>query len=636
MDAESDSIKKRYPNRGFAQIHTQLIVLIILVIVPVFGLVLCGNFQQRRIETTRAYEGATAIAQLAAAKQDAFVKDAQGLLATLTQFPFLVLATNQPFCHQNLHNLRTLLPDYLDFGLIESDGRPFCSAELTKSPANLADRSYFQRVLKSRKFSMGDFQQSRLTGKPALNFGCPVFDERGKLKRVLFASLKLSLMSEAIRQIQLPPGATVTLLDRAGTVLAQRPAQEQSVGKCLSDSAVVRRILTGKEGAFEMSGADGIPRLYAVSSITDGVAPSLFISVAIPTAVCFADAKQALIRNLIVMGLVAAGILFVGWLYAKRFFLQPINALVSAARAIAEGDLNARTGGIRGAAELAHLGQAFDEMAERLQKRQTDVTKAQEQISRLNEELEERVRERTSQLQEANKELEAFSYSVSHDLRSPLRHIDGFVGLLDAEAGSTISQEARRYLVQIGQSSKQMGRLIDDLLVFSKMGRAQLRRTRVDMQSLVEDAIQTLQPEFQGRNILWKVAKLPQADADSNLLRQVFINLLSNAIKYTRPRGPALIEIGADETAAEIVIFVRDNGVGFDMEYADKLFGVFQRLHLDEEFEGSGIGLANVHRIIVRHNGRTWAEGKVNGGATFFFSLPKEKHYDGSQTHFAG
>ncbi|HUB68459.1 MAG TPA: ATP-binding protein [Candidatus Methylacidiphilales bacterium] len=240
-----------------------------------------------------------------------------------------------------------------------------------------------------------------------------------------------------------------------------------------------------------------------------------------------------------------------------------------------------------------------------------------------NARLERQVRERTIELESANQELESFSYSVSHDLSAPLRHIDGFADMLNQSKESSLSEKDRHYLQLIIASANKMSQLIKDLLEFSRMGRAEMRRTPIDLGGLVEKTIEGLQPEMEGRNIVWKKAQLPQVHADPALLQQVLSNLLFNAIKYSRPRNPAVIEIGCTEDEKETVIFVRDNGVGFDMEYADRLFGVFQRLHRKEDFEGTGIGLANVRRVIARHGGRTWAEGKVDAGATFYFSLPR-------------
>ncbi len=238
------------------------------------------------------------------------------------------------------------------------------------------------------------------------------------------------------------------------------------------------------------------------------------------------------------------------------------------------------------------------------QRMEAEIFQSSQQVQAINQ-----------QLRLANQELESFSYSVSHDLRAPLRHIDGFVGLLTKELGEKAGERERRYLGIITNSARQMSALIDDLLVFSRMGRTELRQSRVASKSLVHEAVDSLQSETKGRHITWKIGELPEVRADSAMLRQVWINLIANAVKYTRPRDLAEIEIGcADSSNGEQFFFIRDNG---------ELFGVFQRLHHSDQFEGTGIGLANVSRIIQRHGGRAWAEGKVDGGATFFFSLPK-------------
>jgi len=194
--------------------------------------------------------------------------------------------------------------------------------------------------------------------------------------------------------------------------------------------------------------------------------------------------------------------------------------------------------------------------------------------------------------------------------------------MLSQEAGDQLSEQGRRYLKTITDASQEMGELIDDLLAFSRMGRIEMRAVSVELDTLVREALRGLESATSGRNIVWKIPALPAVQGDPAMLRQVFANLLGNAVKYTRPRDPAQIEVGcAGEEAGRIILFVRDNGVGFDPQYAHKLFGVFQRLHRADQFEGTGIGLANVRRIIARHGGRTWAEGKVDEGATFYFTL---------------
>ena len=227
-------------------------------------------------------------------------------------------------------------------------------------------------------------------------------------------------------------------------------------------------------------------------------------------------------------------------------------------------------------------------------------------------------------LEAANKELEAFSYSVSHDLRAPLRHIDGYAALLRKTVDQSLNEKAARYLQTISDAAKQMGQLIDDLLVFSRMGRQDMLQTTVNMDQLIKSILSDLRLDLHGRQISWTIASLPEVKGDPSMLRQVFMNLLTNALKFTSTKPMASIEIGVEPLSSdEVVVYVRDNGVGFDMQYAPKLFGVFQRLHRADEFEGTGIGLANVRRIVHRHRGRTWADGMPDKGATFYVALPR-------------
>ncbi len=336
------------------------------------------------------------------------------------------------------------------------------------------------------------------------------------------------------------------------------------------------------------------------------------VATELPTRLIVAPAQAYLLNMAPIATLIVILGTLIAW-WGSRRLTAPLVGVTRAAEAIASGDLGQRVPPGRDD-ELGRLAQSFNTMAE--------------QVSRSHHHLEAQVAQRTKALEGTNAELESFSYSVSHDLRAPLRAIHGFARILLEDHHAQLDPEAQRLLGVIDQNTRRMGQLIDDLLAFSRLGRTDLTTEPVDMKELtrlVADDVQRAESDRNG-TLEIRIDPLPPARGDRGLLRQVISNLMLNAAKFTRGRPSARIEVGSHPNGDEVVYYVKDNGAGFDGRYADKLFGVFQRLHSAEEFDGTGVGLAIVKRIVQRHGGRVWAEGAVNQGATFYFTLPGEEH----------
>lgn len=407
----------------------------------------------------------------------------------------------------------------------------------------------------------------------------------------------------------------VTLVDGKGTLLTWHPNGARKAGTSIAGTPLFR-FATENRGTNvrDQIEVDGLPRVWSNHILPGFEATGLHVLIGISKRDLLQAADKRLHVSLAI--LVTLWLLVFGgaWVLAERAIWRPTARVVETVNRFSNGDFNARIGASYPRGEIGALMAAIDDAFETI-KCQHDV------IEKLNTDLERRVAERTSELEYANKELEAFGYTVSHDLRAPVRHVGGFARLA-LQHLDRLDAEPQRHLERISQAAERMGSMIDDLLVLSRAGRRELKTERVELNALMREVREECLRDAAGRNIALKIGELPAVEGDGGLLRQAFVNLVGNAVKYSADVAEAVIEIGAAPTAGSMVeISVRDNGSGFDMAYAGKLFGVFQRLHTDERFSGTGIGLATVKRIIERHGGSVRTEAAVGLGATFYVTL---------------
>jgi signal transduction histidine kinase len=518
-------------------------------------------------------------------------------------------------CSAFLADVLKAYPQYTGILTINPDGQLYCDSLRTGRTLNLTDRRYFQEAMKAETPLAVEPAFGRLTGMAVLQIAYGVHREKTKSSFVLLASLNLEKLMQAHAQALPHVNAMLALMDGKGTILTWHPDGDKRRGSSIVESALYRMAIESSGTVVrENVEVEGISRIWAVSKLPDFENTGLHVLLGVSTGDLLAAANRKLTRALATLAavwvLVFAGALALGEMAIRRQTAR----VVAAVSEFSAGKFDTRIGAPYPRGEIGDLMVALDEAFAAMQSQR-------QVIEELNTDLERRVNERTAELQTANKELEAFSYTVSHDLRGPLRHVNGFAQLARDRFG-TANADTLRYLDKIVNAAKRMSMLIDDMLVLSRVGRVELKSMRVELASIVRQTQEECMRDAGERNIVWKIGELPAVRGDPGLLRQVFVNLIGNAVKYSAGVAGTVIEITAAPAGAdEVCVSVRDNGAGFDMAYADKLFGVFQRLHNDDRFAGTGIGLATVKRIVERHGGRIRGEGAVGQGAVFHVVL---------------
>jgi signal transduction histidine kinase len=603
----------------FASLRVRLLLLVALALLPALLVIIYTAVDQRRHGIKSAEEDALRVVRMAADLQDQFLEGTSQLLTVLARMR-AVLSNDPVACTQMFTNVMAQHPVYANIGAIRPDGRLFASAIEAEENLYLGDRSYFQLATNKGQFVIGDYQLGRVTKKATLNVATPALDQSGQLSAVVYAALDLSWLYHLITNAALPPGSSLTVLDRNRITLVRYP-DEGLIGQPVSTSGpgTNRPVVTGERIRI-MRSRDGMWKLYAMTGLGHKEKAPLSISVGIPLATAYGPANRMLARNLVFLALAAGLATTAAWFGGDLFILRRVRSLLQATRRVAAGDLSVRTGEQADAGELYELSRSFDDMAAKLQQRSGERDKAEMELRKLNEELEDRVASRTAELQRSNEELEQFAYVVSHDLQEPLRMVTQYLQLLERRYPDKLDQNARDFIGFAKDGADRMQALIKGLLEYSRVGTRPKVFGPVEAEKAFHDAVTNLTVMVQENEAKITHDALPKVQGDSVQLTQLFQNLISNAIKFRNATAPA-VHITAQRENGQWQFAIRDNGIGIAKKDFDRIFVVFQRLHTRNKYPGTGIGLAACKKIVDRHGGKIWVESEPGKGSTFYFTL---------------
>jgi signal transduction histidine kinase len=615
----------------WASLRMRLIILVLIAVLPALGLVIYTAVEQRRQGGEQAATNALALVRLAAISQDQHLEATRQLLLTLTQLKE-VRTKDRDACQALFTNLLNLHKIYANLGAIDVNGDVLASGLVMTNPVNISERFYFRNAVSNRNFTIGEYQVGKITGKATINMGYPVLDEKGEVQSVVFAALDLAWLKGMITNSPLPPGSSLTLFDRKLTTLVRYPDPEGTfTGQSIRGSLSNRPRSSNRprregplplEGTTRLHGRDGVERLYAVTRLGRGIDPKPpIIAIGIPVSEAYAAANYALRRNLIWLGIVAAAALASAWLGGDIFLLRRVRNLVAATVRLSKGDLKARAEIKYGKGELGTLARAFDEMAGSLEQRIAERERAQAELKALNEALEHRVADRTAELKRSNEDLEQFAYVASHDLQEPLRMVASFTQLLARRYEDKLDKDAKEFIHFAVDGATRMQTLINDLLAYSRVGTRGKPFEPIDLNHLLSRVLVNLKVAIDESHAVVTHDPLPIVTGDATQLTQLLQNLIGNAIKFRADKSPQ-IHFGVSRRGGDWHFSIRDNGIGIEQKYFDRIFVIFQRLHSRQDYPGTGIGLALCKKIVERHGGRIWVESTEGKGTTFYFQLP--------------
>ena len=621
--AKGEPAKPRFAARFLSGLRFRLFLLVLLAILPALFLVVYSAVEQRDAAKEEAIKAGLRVVGLAAANQKQQIEATRQLLQTLSQLKEMH-PEKRLECEALLTNLLELHPVYANIVAIGADGFSFASAAPVHH-RDFRDQPVFKEARENLKFVVGEYRIDVPSRRPMIDLAQPVRDPEKGLVAVIAASLDLGWVSVTAGKLDLAEGSTLTVVDRHGTVLVRysMPESHQNyVGQKIDGGRMGSRLKRGLDFYWVGDGLDKVTRLYTATPLTrTGGLADAYVVLGVPVQLAYAQANRMLGQNLLFLGLVAALALGAAWSGGDFFILRHMRALVSAARRMSAGDLTARSGVNHNPGEVGQLARSFDEMAAALEQRVQELQLTEAELKALNEELEQRVLDRTMELKRSNEDLEQFAYVASHDLQEPLRMVHNYLQLLRQRYKDKFDENANDFIGFALEGAKRMHELIQDLLTYSRVGTHGKEFAPVDCTEAFERAMANLSLSIDESGARIVHDPLPKVNGDLVQLTQLFQNLIGNAIKFRGDRPPE-IRVGAERKDSDWELTVADNGIGIAEQDFQRIFVVFQRLHSREKYPGTGIGLSVCKKIVERHGGRIWVESRLGRGTTFHIILP--------------
>ncbi len=596
----------------FTSLRVRLVVFVLIAALPALALMIYSGMEQRRQATATVQSEVLHLAHLATINQETFVENTRVFLVALSHMPAMRAADLDECQELFTHLFTEHYPQYASFYVADLNANVVCSAPNTHVPDNLDECDHYKMALATHDFVVSNYHICRGTGKAILAMAYPVDDDQGEFIRIINISMDLTWLNEVASQAKLPPGSTLAVLDDESNYLTHYPDPRQWTGETLEQDSPLFPLYIQGEGSLVADGPDGIPRLYAMTPMQSGDG-SVKVIMGIPTQVAYAEANRTLMRNLIFLGIATLLAAAAAFVLAELIIMRQTRSLLQTTQQLADGDLSARTTIPHDQGELGQLAASFDQMAAALEQRKLERDRA-----------ENAMQEYAAELERSNRELQDFANIASHDMQEPLRKILTFSELLQKRYAGVIDERGQDYLDRMDYSAHRLYDLINDLLAYSRVTTRARPFTQVDLNEVARKVLNDLDLQIEQSHASIDLASLPTLEADPTQMYQLLQNLVSNALKYQQPGVEPVIEIASPDSGENgtYQIQVRDNGIGFDEKYLDRIFQPFQRLHGRDEYEGTGMGLAICRKIVERHGGSITARSSPGAGTTFIIDLP--------------